>query len=169
VTEEWRPVVGYERLYEVSSLGRVRSLPRNGTPGGVRKLSAGANGYLALVLFDGRRRHLAVHGLVARAFHGPPEPGQECRHLNGDPTDNRAENLAWGTSLENKADMVAHGRTNARVEKCPSGHEYDENNTYWYQGRRYCRACGRERSRRYQRARRASGRAEADRRTDRAL
>lgn len=51
------------------------------------------------------------HALVAEAYLGPRQPGMDVRHLNGDPGDDRPENLAYGTRAENAADTVAHGRT----------------------------------------------------------
>lgn len=51
------------------------------------------------------------HTLVCETYHGPRPPGQETRHLNGDPGDDRPTNLAWGTKTENGADMVDHGRS----------------------------------------------------------
>lgn len=59
---------------------------------------------------DNVRRDFTVHSLVLLTFVGPKPPGQLCRHLNGDPTDNRLENLRWGTPRENEADKRAHGR-----------------------------------------------------------
>lgn len=51
-----------------------------------------------------------VHRLILEAFVGPCPPGQECRHLNGDGSDNRwPENLAWGSRAENESDRVRHG------------------------------------------------------------
>lgn len=61
-----------------------------------------------------------VHRLVALAFHGVPGPGQEVRHLNGDPADNRPTNLAWGTRAENKADEAVH-RANEIKRYRPGG------------------------------------------------
>lgn len=141
--EQWVACFGYEELYEVSNLGRVRSIPRLGTAGGIRKVEMNPCGYFSLRLFkDGTKTRKNIHSLVVRSFRGPPtEKGLECRHLNGDPLDNRLENLVWGTSAENSADMVAHGRTNSRITHCPQGHEYDSINTYIYDGRRYCRTC----------------------------
>lgn len=52
-----------------------------------------------------------VHRLVAVTFIGPPpSPRHEVRHLDGDPTNNAADNIAWGTHAENMRDMVLHGR-----------------------------------------------------------
>jgi hypothetical protein len=51
-----------------------------------------------------------VHQLVLEAFVGPCPPGLECRHLDGDPTNNELWNLCWGTRTENMEDMVRHGR-----------------------------------------------------------
>ena len=59
-----------------------------------------------------------VHRLVLEAFVGPCPEGQECRHLNGDPGDNRLENLVWGSPLENSLDMVKHG-TSIKGTKSP--------------------------------------------------
>ena len=53
----------------------------------------------------------AVHRLVCMAFHGmPPSAAHQVRHLNGNRTDNRPCNLAWGTQKENWTDRKAHGR-----------------------------------------------------------
>jgi hypothetical protein len=73
-----------------------------------RRLRPGSldSGHLVVVI---RRRSRQVHRLVLEAFVGPCPPGLECRHLNGRPDDNRLENLAWGTRLENVADSLEHG------------------------------------------------------------
>jgi hypothetical protein len=83
-----------------------------------------------------------VHHLIAETFHGPRPEGMVVRHLNGNPLDNRAENLRWGTYTENNLDAVAHGtHLHARKTHCPQGHPYDAENTRVYRGMRYCRAC----------------------------
>lgn len=58
---------------------------------------------------NGLKRKFAIHVLVATAFHGPCPEGLVCRHLDGNPGNNRADNLAWGTYEENEADKLAHG------------------------------------------------------------
>ena len=116
--EEWRPVVGYEGLYEVSSLGRVRSLDRwvRANSGrrrtGVRYFTPSPSGksrkYKKVLLRNPDKQHL-VHRLVLEAFVGPRPDNCEARHLDGDPSNNRLDNLAWGTKAENEADKVKHG------------------------------------------------------------
>jgi hypothetical protein len=65
-------------------------------------------GHLKVTLQGGKQRQ--VHRLVCAAFHGPPPtPRHEAAHLDGDPANCRADNLAWKTRKENAADMVRHG------------------------------------------------------------
>lgn len=147
---EWRPVPGWEGLYEVSSEGDVWTVR-----GGRLMKPNGSQVYLQVRLSGrGRREFPLVHRLVCAAFHGPPPPGMEVRHLDGDARNNRASNLAWGTVSENRQDTIAHGRHHQLVKmECPKGHPYDERNTYVNpsNGGRLCRTC------------RASGRAKARR------
>ena len=56
-----------------------------------------------------------MHQLVMLAFHGPPPPGLETMHLNGIPTDNRPENLKYGTHSENVTDMYRKGKGNMKL------------------------------------------------------
>lgn len=104
IVEEWRDVVGSEEFYEVSSHGRIRSKPR------ILKPASIPSGHLCLSLGSKRREY--VHRLVAEAF--IPKISHEriwVNHKNGDPTDNRVENLEWVTPGEN----IAHGyRKNGR-------------------------------------------------------
>jgi hypothetical protein len=117
--EVWRPVVGYEGLYEVSDQGRVRSLPRSVLsvdgkvrrfPGKVLKGCVGSHGYLCLNLCKGGapKAHL-VHALVAEAFLGPCPEGQEVCHSERGKHDNRSSSLRYGTRKENAADKHRDG------------------------------------------------------------
>ncbi len=68
------------------------------------------NGYRQTgVRINGTTKTFYVHHLVAKAFHGPCPPGMECRHLDGNPMNNRADNLCWGTPTENTQDQIRHG------------------------------------------------------------
>lgn len=118
--EQWRPVPGYEGFYEVSDMGRVRSLPRKvrqgwrafSAPGRVLKPWSKNKAYLSVTLCGpDSKRHIFVHRLVLAAFVGPSD--MQVRHLNGNPEDNRLQNLRYGTAAENAADRARHG-TEAR-------------------------------------------------------
>jgi hypothetical protein len=105
--ETWRAVPGREGEYEVSDIGRVRSLPRERTRGGVLKMPLSTRGYRRVNL---RGKAVHVHQLVLEAFVGPKPAGLEARHLDDDRLNNLASNLAWGTRKENYDDAVRHGR-----------------------------------------------------------
>jgi hypothetical protein len=66
-------------------------------------------GYRECHLNRGTNGRPRVHQMVAEAFHGPRPDGYHTRHLNGDRLDNRAENLTYGTPLENSRDSMRHG------------------------------------------------------------
>lgn len=141
-TEEWRPISGFPG-YEVSSLGRVVS-HRGREP---REIGAVVSGYLRVRL---SRRDVAVHALVAAAFIGPRPEGQEVRHLNGNPLDNRVQNLAYGTHSENMQDSLLHGtHPSASKTHCPQNHPYEGRNLYMQNGHRVCRICKNARQRAY--------------------
>jgi hypothetical protein len=146
--ERWLPVLGYEGLYEVSDLGRVKSFHRRK----VRFMTIHYNvesGYAYVVLSrNGNSRHCYVHTLVLEAFDRPCPEGMECRHEDGDRVNARLSNLSWGTGSENNLDQVRHGtHNNASKEKCKKGHEYTEENTYYYRRadgsikQRACKRC----------------------------
>lgn len=169
--EEWRPVVGYEGLYEVSDHGSVRSLDREVkySNGGVRihrgrmlRPDRHRNGRLQVCLYrNGKGPQHMVHRLVLEAFVGPCPPGMIGCHWDDDPDNNHVSNLRWDTISANMQDKVRNGGHHlANLTHCPRGHEYTPENTYI--GRqanggthRKCRACGRERFHERKAARRA--------------
>lgn len=153
MTEEWRPVLGWEGLYEVSNQGRVRSVNRvaKSRPGVTRAIKGkvlrprvSKGGYLVVWLYDdGNRREQPTSRLVCAAWHGPCPPGMECRHLDDDKSNNTPANLRWGTRSENAYDKVRNGRHHmASKTHCKRGHPFDDINTYVNpRGMRRCRAC----------------------------
>ena len=119
--ELWLPVMGFEGLYSVSNLGRVRSEARavQHPKGGekhirtrILKPSKTTHGYHDVYLCrDGSRNHGRIHKLVLEAFVGPKPSGFEACHGNGARDDNRLTNLRWDTRGANHADKIAHGTT----------------------------------------------------------
>ena len=102
--EIWKDIKGYEGLYQVSNMGRVKSLERtvwNGkgyykTPERILKAGANGDGYLSVNLCkDGRKKPYYVHRLVVQAFIENTQNLPEINHKNEDKTDNRVENLEW--------------------------------------------------------------------------
>lgn len=130
--ERWLPIPGWEGYYEVSDLGRVRSLDREITcKNGVvkryrgRVLSPGDDGTRLLVgLYrPGRHETRKVHQLVLEAFVGPRPDGLEGCHADDDHTNNRLSNLRWDDRIANMADSLRNGTNNrSRRTHCPRGH-----------------------------------------------
>lgn len=124
----WKPVVGYEGLYEVSSDGQVRSLTMPTTAGRVNRKnpkvlkarSRNNNGYLCISLYEdkGKVSTKFIHSLMAEAFIGPRPVGYQCLHIDGNQNNLSIENLRWGTASENQQDRVRHG-TDIRSTKHP--------------------------------------------------
>lgn len=148
VTEEWRPVIGWEETHEVSNLGQVRRLENSTTQNGRQKKSLArlltrskhANGYLRVKLsIPGLRREAIVRKLVAEAFHGPTPQGSYVVHRDGDYQNCSALNLAYLTPGETRNLVVqrhAHKRTH-----CKRGHKFVPSNIYQTVNGRSCRAC----------------------------
>jgi len=119
--EEWRPVVGWERFYKVSTLGRCLSLHQMGRLITGLKLRGG---YRALKLRDGDRKAYGIlHCMVLEAFVGPRPTGQYACHENGDSTDNRLANLRWDTNAGNQADRKRHGTARYRGPHALTEHD----------------------------------------------
>ena len=113
--EQWKNVVGWEGVYEVSNAGRVRTT----RTGHIKKLTIDKkSGRPFLLLWkDNIYKVARVGRLVLFAFRGAPPSGYECCHNDGDPTNNRLGNLRWGTPASNQRDRVKHGTSN-RGEQC---------------------------------------------------
>ena len=101
--EIWKPIKDFEGYYEVSNIGRVRSLNYKRTgKGKILKNIEDYKGYLEVVLTkNGKRKQFKVHRLVAEAFIPNPENKPCIDHINTIKSDNRVENLRWVTYKEN--------------------------------------------------------------------
>ncbi len=135
--ETWKEVPGQEK-YLVSNLGRVAKISQMKPP-------TGALPYYVHNIPDGNggRVNCYRHDWVLAAFVGPKPEGAVVRHLNDVPTDNRLENLAYGTRSENQLDWRKARYTPLTV--CKIGHVLAEVGTY--AGNR-CRKCRIDRARR---------------------
>ena len=127
--EEWRPVKGYEGLYEVSNMGRIKSVARLTTrpcqygikneyriPEKILHANLSTGGYLCVNLsHDGKEVTKRIHRLVAIHFCKGYRDGMVVNHIDEDKTNNRADNLEWVTQKAN----VNHGTGIQRRKKYP--------------------------------------------------
>lgn len=123
--DNWKPLPACDD-YMVCEDGRIASRLKRGRKGGspyrewhLIKPHADKLGYMHFNVALGRvtdRLTYQVHRAVLEAFVGICPPGMQCRHLDGDPGNNRLGNLLWGTPLENTEDKAAHGRIPAGEE-----------------------------------------------------
>lgn len=102
--EVWKPVIGYEGLYEVSNYGRVRRIFRYGRPYvTLCKPKITKDGYYESALVkEGKPKFIRTHRLVAKAFCQNPENKSEVNHIDGNKLNNFSGNLEWCTSSENQ-------------------------------------------------------------------
>lgn len=108
--ELWKDIEGYEGLYQISTLGRVKRV----TTGRILKGGKNTSGYIQMYLYkQGIRDVNRIHRLVAESFIPNPENKPEVNHINEDKTNNRVDNLEWCTRKENSN----HGTRNKRVSK----------------------------------------------------
>lgn len=120
--EEWRPIAGYEGRYEISNLGRARSLRVAKRTGDVErekplllKGSVMKSGRRSISLFAPQRpkKMVLVARTVLSTFGSPAPPGMECCHCDGDCTNDNLTNLRWDTHRENIRDVRRHGSSTA--------------------------------------------------------
>lgn len=131
--EIWLPVSDFEGLYEISNIGRVRSVNKqvfNGfayyeRKGHVLAPHLRPNGYYSAMLYkDGKYKCFAVHRLVALAFLPNPENKPFIDHIDGNPQNNKLENLRWCTQKENMANSTSRERMLAARKFGPEHHCY---------------------------------------------
>ena len=108
--EVWIDVVGYEGLYQVSNLGRVKNLKRKvpyakgmrTIPERILRNHINECGYVYVRLYkDAKGKNIKLHRIVAQAFIKNPENKRCVNHIDGNKQNNRAENLEWVTHSEN--------------------------------------------------------------------
>lgn len=126
--EEWRPIKGYEGLYEVSSFGRVRSLDRivSGRNGSQRNLKGAIMSYSCtsvypkVTLYNGKSKTFSVHRLVAEAFIPNPDNLPCVNHRNEQPDCNYPDNLEWCNTKYN----LNYGTHNKKISLSKKGHRH---------------------------------------------
>ena len=130
--EVWLPVVGFEDVYQVSSLGDIKRIgrARGAKPGRILRpgLNRKEEGYLFVFLYENcvSKRHY-VHRIVARAFHGPQPDGHEVNHKDGNKRNCCADNLEWVTKKENavhSVQVLRHGLVGRTGEDHPSSRRF---------------------------------------------
>ena len=95
--EIWKPIEGYEGVYEISNMGRVRN-----ANGRIRNSQNNGNGYRIIKLYrNGKGIKFFIHRLVAKAFIPNPQNKPWVNHLDECPANNKASNLEWCTEKEN--------------------------------------------------------------------
>jgi hypothetical protein len=109
--EVWKDIEGFEGLYEISSLGRIRTIPHNVDHGKrtrvvskrILKIGVKSNGYQHIKIYkDTKQYTYYIHRLVAMAFLSNPNGWSDVNHKNGIKSDNRVENLEWCSRSANQ-------------------------------------------------------------------
>lgn len=134
-TEIWKDIQGYEGIYQISNLGRVRTVSRfvvNNTNGGMRfckgKIMShfdNGNGYKVVTLSNrNHRKNYYLHRLVATAFVKNPYGKKYVNHIDFNTSNNKAENLEWCTQKENVLHSVVHMKKPKSKSYSNTGNKY---------------------------------------------
>lgn len=117
--EVWAPLYQWEDEYLISTLGRIKSVPRKNCKGQIRKPSLQKNGYYVINLTspNKQRKRISVHKLVVETFIGPVSDGMQINHKNEIKTDNRLENLEIVTAKENSSYGTRGERISEKLSK----------------------------------------------------
>ena len=138
MTEQWKPVFGFEGLYEVSDHGNVKSRFKQLKPSLKKQC-----GHMRVNICG---KGFYIHRLAMAAFIGPCPDGMEVCHNDGNPANNKLSNLRYGTRKENVADQIKHGVFYKHHKEClKCGGELTW--TTWKKPQRECVPCRRERVR----------------------
>lgn len=140
--EIWRPIRGYEKVYEVSNLGRVKALARvikrpshhdQPVKERIMKLRIGTTGYPTVQLYCGNRvrKDYQVHRLVAEAFLDNPENKPVIDHIDGNKQNNHVNNLEWVTVRENNVRAYQTG-----LKRRIHGGQFVKGGTPWNKGKK---------------------------------
>jgi hypothetical protein len=113
--EQWKPIIGFESIYEVSDHGNVRSIKL----GKLKKISLDktTNRQFLNLWKNNKQNVVRIHKLVLEAFVGQCPNGLECCHNDGNSLNNHLSNLRWDTHTSNIHDRIKHGTSN-RGERC---------------------------------------------------
>lgn len=139
--EVWKDIEGYEGLYQISNLGRVKSLER-----GHKTLSkyiqkekilstrVGIRGYCVVTLYKhNKSKQIPIHRLIAKAFIPNPKNKPCIDHINTIRTDNRIENLRWVSHKENSNNVITLKKSKENCQIMWERGDFDNRNNLHYQ------------------------------------
>lgn len=115
--EIWKPVIGYESIYSISNLGRIRRDQKTigSSIGKILKNVSAADDYIIVCLHKNKsQKNHYVHVLVAEAFIGPKPEGMQCNHIDGNKSNPNLKNLEYVTRQQNSIHARDNGLLNIK-------------------------------------------------------